>query len=440
MSSLLSTPPSGGEPTMSAPGSRRHRRILVVEQDPVRRRALQALGRELEKEWEFHWIEKVGDVWPSLAQRPCDAVLMDWRLEDEAAASLMAQLRQRYPLVVRLLRCTPSDAELARRAVRVPVHVLLRGWDAATTRDAIWRAFLLEDWLASEPLQQLIGRMRRWPVLPTLYNQIATELRSPTGSLEFVARLISRDPVLTARVLHAVNSPVFGLAHQVTETVEAVLYLGVERVKSLVLFSGVLTQYDKATCPGFSVEQLWMHCMATGAHAMKLTVAETGEPRLGEMAFTAGLLHDVGMLLLAANVPELYGRVLKQAEVRHQPIWALEREVLGATHAELGACLLGQWDLPLPIIEAVGWHHQPGRSQTRVFSLLTAVHVGNAFDQEQKAGQAGVHVSLIDQEYLQWIGLLDRVNRWREACGCLRKISDEDPTEKARRRRESKER
>lgn len=425
------------DPAPAGPVSRR--RILVVEDDPGRRRALQALCRDLENEWEFLWVEKIGDILTSLAERPCEAVLADWQLAGEAAALLMARLQQRHPLVVRFLRCTPSDAVLAQREVRVPVYLLLRGWDAATTRNAIRRAFLLEDWQASEALRRVTARMRQWPVLPTLYNQVAAELQSPTGSLEFVARLISRDPALTARVLHAVNSPVFGLAHQVTETVEAVLFLGAERVRSMVLLSGVLTQYDKARCPGFSVEQLWMHCMAVGAHAMKLTVAETGEPRLGEMAFTAGLLHDIGMLLLAANVPEDYGRVLKQAQLRTQPIWAIEREVLGATHAELGACLLGRWDLPLPIIEAVGWHHQPTRSRDTGFSLLTAVHVGNAFDQEQKAGQAGVHVSLIDQEYLQRIGALERVNRWREACGCPRKITDEDPAEKARRRRESKE-
>src|SRR6185436_8646521 len=94
-------------------------------------------------------------------------------------------------------------------------------------------------------------------------------------------------------------------------------------------------------CQGFSYDKLWMHSMATGVSASAITLAETNDTKMADMAFTAALMHDVGKLVLAANLPEQYGQILAQAGRRKVQTLQVEREVFNASHAELGACLLG---------------------------------------------------------------------------------------------------
>src|SRR5262249_48295770 len=120
---------------------------------------------------------------------------------------------------------------------------------------------------------------------------------------------------------------------------------------------------------------------------------------------------DIGKLLLAANLPAEYSQMIEQAQRRHLTLREVEFEILGTTHAEVGACLLGTWGLPLPILEAIAWHHLPQLSEDRTFSLLTAVHVADAMDREKAARGADMLVSRMDAGYLKRLDLADRRNR-----------------------------
>ena len=154
--------------------------------------------------------------------------------------------------------------------------------------------------------------------------------------------------------------------------------------------------------------------MQVAIFARAITYAETKDAKVAEAAFTAGLLHDIGKLVLAANVPEMYGTVRRLELSKKISQREAEVIVLGTTHAQLGACLLGKWGLPLPILEAIAWHHEPERCTDKGFSMLAAVHAANAFAQE--GSEDAVH-HRIKLEFLLRIGLGDCRNRWREVCG-----------------------
>src|SRR5437899_11005024 len=112
--------------------------------------------------------------------------------------------------------------------------------------------------------------MVRLPSLPALYTQVMTELQKPDASINFVGRIISKDPAMTAKMLQAVNSPAFGLRRQIVDAGDAVLYLGTERTKSLLLTSSMFLHFDKATCPRFSHERLWHHSIAVATFARSI--------------------------------------------------------------------------------------------------------------------------------------------------------------------------
>ena len=156
--------------------------------------------------------------------------------------------------------------------------------------------------------------------------------------------------------------------------------------------------------------------------------------KLADTAFTAGLLHDIGKLLLAGNIPDTYDKIIEQAQRRKAPLPQVELEVLGCTHAEVGACLLGLWGLPLPILEAIAWHHTPAQSEDQDFTLLTAVHVADALDHEKKAAPGECPAGFINNCYLEKIGLGDRGNDWRKLGGCTPKAKQANPFQEAQRR------
>jgi len=259
--------------------------------------------------------------------------------------------------------------------------------------------------------------MERLPSVPALYTQVLSELARPQASIQFVGRLISKDPAMTARILQMVNSAAFALPVPIAEPMEAVLHLGVERTKSLLLLAGLTLQFDSSVCPGFSHEALWCHSLVVSGSARQLALLQTKDANFAEMAYTAGLLHDVGKLMLAANLSETYGQIIDQAARRHIEVSQVEREIFDATHAELAACLLTAWGLPASILDAIAWHHSPARSRDTGFSILTAVHVANAVEREKLLHKAGLLTNQMDFPYLDSLGLTGQRNSWREACG-----------------------
>ncbi len=133
----------------------------------------------------------------------------------------------------------------------------------------------------------------------------------------------------------------------------------------------------------------------------------------------AGLLHDLGKLILATNLQKPYKEVLTAARGSDRNLWDLEYEAFGTSHAEIGAYLMGLWSLETPIIEAIAFHHCPANSMSQNMGLLTAVHIGNAIDHNGQPS-ANENTDLqYDVQYLDTLGLADRIPEWRQVCSEL---------------------
>jgi putative nucleotidyltransferase with HDIG domain len=242
---------------------------------------------------------------------------------------------------------------------------------------------------------------------------------------------------MSAKILQVANSAFFGLTQEVTDTAEAVMVMGTERVRSLILLAGVFSQYDGAKCPGFSAEPIWKHSVQVAMFARAITFAELNDAKIAETAFTAGLLHDIGKLVLAGNVPEMYEAVWRTRVNKKISDREAERIVLGITHAEVGACLLASWGLPLPILEAIAWHHEPMKSAEKGLSLLAAVHAANVFAQEAGFGSGEDSRDSVNVLYLLQAGLGECCARWRGHCGLAGLPEKTTTEERLRQRREA---
>ena len=394
------------------------KKLLFVVGDNAQQQSLDQMLQPLRKRWHISVTVGGTDLSSLVNAGPFVAVIADAQLAGRSGLKYLTEFSALCPTALRVLRCSGNDQAELKRHTGPAIQGLALNADAETVESNLERMFLLDEWMSNPATKKLVGRMKQLPSLPTLYTQVVTELQKPDASIEFVARLIATDPMMAAKILQVVNSPFFGLTSEITEPAAAVMFLGTERTKSLVLLAKVFSQFEKSRCEGFSQEQLWRHSMATGAFARSIMITETRNARLADMAFTAGLLHDVGKLLLAANLPDEYSGLIAQASRRDISESEIEKEALGATHAELGACLLGLWSLPLPILHAVAWHHHPSLGPDKEFSILTAVHAANAFDYEKKKAADAPSAVIVDFKHMEDIGLTEHLNTWRKLCGC----------------------
>jgi HD-like signal output (HDOD) protein len=322
---------------------------------------------------------------------------------------------KRHPNTVRLVLSGHADREAVLRMVGPAHQYLSKPCNAEELRSAITRALALRELLGNEQLKQLASRVRSLPTLPALHKQLTTELAKEEPSIERVAVIISRDVGMTSKILQLVNSAFFGLAESASSPLAAVSYLGLSTVRALAVSVHVFSQFEPGTIKCFSVEQLADHCWRTGMTAKKIAAIQHCDPKVDEQCFLAGLLHDVGRLVMAAGLGEQYAAVMARARESRIPLWQAEREQFGASHAEVGAYLLGLWGLPNPVVEAVALHHRPCDSAVREFSVVTAVHVADALAHQGEAIPDGIG-GQIDHACIAAMGLTERLQMWTERC------------------------
>ncbi len=388
--------------------------ILFVDDEP---KILEGLGRMLRvmrHEWDMHFAASGPEALELMAQQPVDLVVSDMRMPAMNGLEFLTEVKARYPNVIRIVLSGHADQQLIMRAVGVTHQYLSKPCDAEALQSTVARALGLRALLGNAPIKRLISRLSVLPSLPSLYAEIVAELKSPDASIRRVGEIIAKDPGMTAKILQLVNSAFFGIRRVVSNPMDAAAYLGLETIQSLVLSLHAFSRFEACRFPGGSIDQIWSHSMAAGLLAKRIMEGEAAGRAQATEAFSAGLLHDLGKLVLTANLPQEYELVHTRAAHGGLVLQDAEREVLGATHAEIGAYLLGLWGLPDPIIEAVALHHHPNECAHTTFSPLSAVHAANVLEREHGSGRAcWGQPSRLDLTYLDAVGKAVRLDDWR---------------------------
>jgi putative nucleotidyltransferase with HDIG domain len=213
---------------------------------------------------------------------------------------------------------------------------------------------------------------------------------------------------MVAKILQLVNSAFFGMYSRITTPEQAIMVLGLRTIHSLVLTTGVFSQFNRGSATIFKVDAIVQHSLQTAIMAKEIAMFEGCSPMVVDGAFTSGLLHDIGKLVLAANLPERYEPAWAESQSSHIPLWQAERNVFGVCHAEIGAYLMTLWGLPDAIVEAIAFHHYPSRCPNQQFGPVAAVHIANALCLRSSASEP----LQADKEYIEIMGLSDHVKDW----------------------------
>jgi putative nucleotidyltransferase with HDIG domain len=380
------------------------RRVLFVTEDIGAQRAFRDTFATLEHEWDASVSRGGDDALACLEEPSYDALVADAHLPHNGCVELLTEMRRRHPPTARIVLASPGRMEVIR-LVTLAHRMLPKPCPGNELIGAIQRAHSLRELLNSPALAALVGRLASVPALSTVYARIAEELAFPDYSLAAVGELVSQDLGIAAKLLQMANSALVGLRKPASTPAQAVRILGADLTRTLVLAADLFSRYHPHSLRPFSIEALWEHSQAVAELAAAIANTERAPERVIREAALAGLFHDIGRLTLASQLSGPYREIMGLIRTANLPPVEAEQRVLGTSHAEVGAYLLGLWGLPDGLVEAVAWHHSPSRCPGSAFTPLTAVHAADAI----LLSGSGVNP---DWEYLERLGLKDRYAVW----------------------------
>lgn len=402
MPDALPAAPPGGAPAIPL-------QVVFVDDEP---NVLSGLERQLRPQraaWGMRFCAGAAAALAALEQMPADVVISDMRMPRTTGGELLAEIMRRWPATIRIILSGQADIDMVHQTIGPAHQFLCKPSSADSLRAVISRIWRLRGSIANAKVHALVGGMCTLPSLPALHQELVDRLAAAEPSLDGAASVVARDPGMAARVLQLLNSGFFGSARVLADPHEAATRLGLGTLRVLTHTIPGFTRLETGKQAWFDPGGMWAHS-ARVSRLAGLIAEDAGLPaeEVG-MARTAGLLHDTGHMLLVAHRPKEY--VILARKVGQEGDVHGERLVLGCTHGEIGAYLLGLWGLPEPIVEAVTWHHEPMRPGHTRASALTCVHAADALDSLQAAGPTGI--DRLSREHVAAVGLAGRVEHWR---------------------------
>jgi HD-like signal output (HDOD) protein len=356
--------------------------ILFVDDERDLLDGLRARLYKHRHDWNMRFVASGAEALAVFEQQHIDLVVSDVRMPGMDGGQLLTTVKQRWPTSVRIIVSGYADPVQAVRLTSLCHQYIAKPCDSQVLENIIERCFNLQDVLAQEPLRKVVGRIGKLPALPKTYSRLQVALSQPSVTAGEIADIVTADAAIASKVLQITNSAFFRLRKPMVRIKDAVTYLGFATIRNLVLSAEIFSQWKSPrNSLGVDPEQLQNHAQLA-AGACKSLAGGRATP---DDAWLAGLLHDIGYWVLAQECPDELEKALELSRSQGLPLVDCERLTTGATHAEIGAYLLGLWGLPYSIVEAVALHHAPASVSPQGYDLLGALAVSHALLESQAA-------------------------------------------------------
>jgi HD-like signal output (HDOD) protein/ActR/RegA family two-component response regulator len=349
--------------------------ILFVDDERDLLDSLKARLYKHRHDWNMQFVLSGDEAIGALEKQAIDLVVSDVRMPGMDGGQLLTVVKQRWPTAMRIIVSGYADPVQAVRLTSLAHQYVAKPCDGGELENIIERCFYLRDLLAQEPLRKVVGRIGKLPAMPKTFGLLQAALAQPSVTAGEIGDIVNADTAIASKVLQITNSAFFRLRKPMVRIKDAVTYLGFATIRNLVLSAEIFSQWRAPE--GLSEvdpERLQNHAQCAAAACKALS----GGRASADDAWLAGLLHDIGYWILIQECPEELGLAIELARAEDLPLVECERRITGASHAQIGAYLLGLWGLPYSIIEAVALHHTPGSVTAHGYDLVGALAVSHA--------------------------------------------------------------
>ncbi len=402
------------------------RHVLFVDDEPQVLEGLRLRLQPLQTKWHMTFVDSGAAALSRFEQTPHDVIVSDISMPGMNGAQLLHAISERWPATIRIALSGISDVEQKLRLLPLAHQYLSKPCRPEQLEDAVARSLQLREELTHPSVLAIVGRIRQLPAQPQVFARLQVVMAKPDATARDVGRVIANDTALTVKVLQIANSAFFRRARRISNIEQAVLYLGFQTVRNLVMCAEVFSRWPgRMRHAAVDLEDLQMHAQRTAAVAQALTAGT----QHADDTVLAALLHDIGYWILIQECPRELEQAVEFALAAGIPLPQAEYEILGASHAEIGAYLLAIWGLPYAVVEAVAHHHHPTRVKSNGLDCLAALAVAMALtggDDSDGCARNLLPSAVVGPEYLEG---LNSTLSWADAASrattCLERIAQE---------------
>jgi HD-like signal output (HDOD) protein len=366
-----------GQPgTLFMPAARMSTLVYVVDDQPEVLETVLLVLQSIDPAWRVEGFTSATAALAAVKTQPPDLVLSDHRMPEMPGGKLLEEVRVAAPNAVRIIMSGYVDLN-ALSAVISAHQYIAKPFAMLQVKDLIQHTFAARTRMERQGLQQMVTALRSLPSLPHIHYALLKALGNEHRSVDAVAQLVAQDAGLSGKLLQVANSPLFGRGSLVSSPFDAVLCLGTEMIKAVVLSQELFRHYGEIQCPEIDLPRLWNHCWQV-AHLVQGICLERELPQAkADEAFLAGLLHEAGKLILIDNFPQQFHEACQAALQARAPLTPFLLRTFAATPAQLAAYLLELWGLPSAVIQAVASQEHPEDDPSGEFSLVTALYIAD---------------------------------------------------------------
>ncbi|MCD6161055.1 MAG: HDOD domain-containing protein [candidate division Zixibacteria bacterium] len=386
-------------------------RILFVDNPLMTIRNNPQTVNSLQDKWDLEIVGSGAEALKALQEHSFQVIVSEMITSDMNADQLLKEVSELYPGIVRFILSSCADKRLIMKTMEYVHQFIAKPCDPNTLRKIINNSIDMRSILKSDGIFNTISSIKSLPSPPKIFKQLAVELQSQDVSIHKVADLIKQDVSITVKLLQMINSAFFGLKAHIQNPLHAINLLGLDTVKSLVLAVGAFNQFDDPKVPGFSIESIYNRSVSISACARTYATI-LGLPH-SEDALIAGMLHDVGKLVMLTHFKTAFSESIKLAKSNSIPLYQAQIEILDVSDAEIGAYLLSLWGLSDSILEAVALHYMPHKMPSPMINVLTTVHLAYAIDYDKQNNIQDDENSALDMEYLTKLNLTNQISNLR---------------------------
>jgi putative nucleotidyltransferase with HDIG domain len=386
--------------------------LLLVDEDALVLKALKRSLRRFKDQCNVFYAQSAKEALAQLDQDAISVLITEVRLKDSDSELFLRSFLKHHPSAARIVLTGYTSSDAIFKFAGLAHQLLAKPWSDQTLIETIERADLISRMLADDRLKRTLNLIENFPSIPSVYVELTETLKNNEASMEEIGAIIIRDPSLTIKLLQIVNSPYYGLPMPVTDPQKAVHLLGLDIVKGFVLSSGIFKQYEQSSAVCLQIDTLWQHSLKSANIVRQIAKRENLAKEIEEASFVACLLHDVGKIIIASNFPNEHKEICNRTASDDLPFWHAEQMVLGVTHAEIGAYLLGLWGLPLTVIKAVQEHHRPNMDEHTQIDQTVLVHVANAIEKASLTPPGDPAVDL-NPEFIARLHLDKSIAEWQ---------------------------
>lgn len=395
------------QPTPATTAATGRKRILFVDDEQAILQALRSMFRRQRQSWDMVFALGGDAAIAELAKGSFDAIVSDMRMPGIDGVALLERVKAEHPSTSRIVLSGHAEPDAVARVLPLAHQFLAKPCSVASLRGVVERACQLTDILDHEGIRRVLGGLASLPSAPHVYAELTHAHRRGDVSIDELAAIIASDAAMSVKVLQLVNSSFFGNARAMSSVTEAVHCLGREVVAGAALVTRLFATMDPALVERFSLDRIQHRSLRVARLGQRFLVEAEMDDRSDEV-FTTALVHDIGRIIMAVALPDQLTALQAVLRDRSRPLQVVERELLGVSHAEIGAYLLALWGLPAPIVDTVRFHHEPGRlPEGAPGAVLAALHVADQLVEPHGEAPA------FDLEFLERAGLAHHLPRWQ---------------------------